>query len=103
MSTDTTPTMPTTGLRITRVLTALVVASSTQTVAKSFVSRHVDEPENRRQELRNRIAVYGLATAASVAAVNAVDGRLMNAVNVLRSIQADLAKAKDESDDVTPE
>ena len=102
MSTDPTPTTPTTGLRIVRALTALVVAASTQTVAKSFVSRHVDEPENRRQELRNQIAVYSLATAASVAAVNAVDGRLMNAVDVLRAVREDLAKAKDESDDVNP-
>ena len=102
MSTDPTPTTPTTGLRIARALTALIVAASTQTVAKSFVSRHVDEPENRRQELRNQIAVYGLATAASVAAVNAVDGRLMNAVDGLRAVREELAKAKDESDDVNP-
>ena len=102
MSTDPTTTTPITGLRIARALTALIVGSSTQTVAKSFVSRHVDEPENRRQELRNQIAVYSLATAASVAAVNAVDGRLVNAVNVLRAVREDLAKEKDKSDDVNP-
>ena len=102
MSTDPTTTTPITGLKIARALTALIVGTSTQTVAKSFVSRHVDEPENRRQELRNQIAVYGLATAASVAAVNAVDGRLVNAVNVLREVREDLAKAKDKSDDVNP-